>query len=115
MEPSYESLALWFKGLAHPTRLQILALLRTGEMCVCHLEVALSRRQSYISQQLMTLRDAGLVHSRRVGLQVYYRLSDTRIVDLLNTIYGTNPQSVIRQLEGCPCPACAVISIAEVQ
>ncbi|MBX3061322.1 MAG: winged helix-turn-helix transcriptional regulator [Anaerolineae bacterium] len=42
--------ANYFKALAHPVRLQILAVLRQGEACVCHLEVILQRRQAYISQ-----------------------------------------------------------------
>lgn len=60
----YTQPARWLKAMAHPTRLEILDILRRGEECVCHTEAALGRRQSYISQQLMALRDAGLVGSR---------------------------------------------------
>jgi DNA-binding transcriptional ArsR family regulator len=115
MERSYEQLAELFKGLAHPTRLQILDLLREGEMCVCHIEASLNKRQAYVSQQLMTLRDAGLVHSRRDGLQVYYRLSHPQMADLLNLTLGTTRQTSIQRVEGCPCPTCAVISLAQIQ
>ena len=72
----YDALAVRFKALAHPVRLQILDMLRSGEACVCHMETALGKRQAYISQQLMVLRDAGLVDARRDGLQVFYRLTD---------------------------------------
>ncbi|HEX2621311.1 MAG TPA: metalloregulator ArsR/SmtB family transcription factor [Phototrophicaceae bacterium] len=71
MDLSYEHLAELFKGLAHPIRLQILDLLREGEMGVCHIEAVLNKRQAYISQQLMMLRETGLVECRRDGLKVY--------------------------------------------
>jgi DNA-binding transcriptional ArsR family regulator len=115
METSYEQLAALVKGLAHPTRLQILDLLRQGEMCVCHIEASLDKRQAYVSQQLMTLREAGLVDNRRDGLQVYYRLTDARVRILLNLMLGTISKTGIQCIEGCPCPACSVISIAQIQ
>jgi DNA-binding transcriptional ArsR family regulator len=58
---SYDSQVKLFKALMHPARLAILNVLRTGEACVCHMEAALGYRQAYLSQQLMVLRDAGLV------------------------------------------------------
>lgn len=114
MELSYEQSAELFKGLAHPTRLQILDLLREGEMCVCHIEASLNKRQAYISQQLMTLREAGLVDSRRDGLQVYYRLTDPRIGEVLTVMLGTTRKG-LQKIEGCPCPSCSVVLLAEIQ
>ncbi len=72
--------------LAHPTRLQILELLRGKELCVCDLQAALKQRQACVSQHLMALREAGLVTCRKAGLRVYYRLSDTRLPELLDKI-----------------------------
>lgn len=115
MEQAYVSLAEQFKGLAHPTRLQILDLLREGEMCVCHIEAALNKRQAYISQQLMALREAGLVENRRDGLQVYYRLANAQTADLLKLMLGTPPKTAIQYVEGCTCPRCSVISPAEIR
>lgn len=100
----YDDLSQQFKVLAHPTRLHILDLLRGGEVCVCHIEAALGKRQAYISQQLMALREAGLVESRKDGLKVYYRLTDPRIADLLAAVIGPAPHVV--SIVGCPCPAC---------
>lgn len=115
MGSSYEQLAELFKGLSHPTRLQILDLLREGEMCVCHIEASLNKRQAYVSQQLMSLRDAGLVQSRREGLQVYYWLADARLTDLLTLMLGTSRPMSIQCVEGCPCPSCSIISLAQIQ
>lgn len=115
MEQPYEPLAEFFKGLAHPARLQILDLLRGGELCVCHIETALNKRQAYVSQQLMLLREAGLVESRRDGLQVYYRLADDRIGDLLTLMLGPGEDDPLQLIEGCPCPRCAVIALTQIR
>lgn len=105
---SYDDLAVRFKALAHPVRLQILDMLRSGEACVCHMETALDKRQAYISQQLMVLREAGLVDARKDGLQVFYRLTDDTTVHFLDTIFGPAEDKMQVRLEGCPCPHCAV-------
>jgi DNA-binding transcriptional ArsR family regulator len=115
MNSSYEPLSELFKSLAHPTRLQILDLLRSGEICVCHIEAALNKRQAYVSQQLMTLREAGLVDSRRDGLKVYYRIVNLSIIELLNLMLGTTHTVGIPCIEGCPCPNCSVISVTQIQ
>ena len=96
-----------FKALAHPVRLQILDMLRGGEVCVCHMEAALGKRQAYISQQLIVLRDAGLVESRKDGLSVYYRLVDEVVADLLETALGPADDGALQVLKTCPCPRCA--------
>src|SRR3972149_3690914 len=80
----YDIEAGLFSALAHPTRLQILELLRGGEACVCHIQAVLGQRQAYVSQQLMTLRDAGLVTSRKEGLGVYSRLSHPNLFTVLD-------------------------------
>jgi ArsR family transcriptional regulator, arsenate/arsenite/antimonite-responsive transcriptional repressor len=63
-------------ALSDPTRLQILAMLRYGERCVCDLTEALESGQSRLSFHLKTLKDAGLVEDRREGRWSYYRLVD---------------------------------------
>lgn len=102
------------KAMAHPVRLQILDMLRRGEVCVCHIERALNRRQAYISQQLMILRDANLVTSRRDGLQVYYRLADEQIVDLLRLLCGPPQSEGIDLLANCSCPACLTVLFTDI-
>ena len=73
-------------ALAHPTRLQILEVLREGEACVCHIQATLRQRQAYVSQQLMALRQAGLVTTRKEGLRVYYQVSDPQILTVLEDV-----------------------------
>ena len=100
-----EELAELLKAMAHPTRLQILNMLRQGEICVCHIENALGKRQPYISQQLMVLRDAGAVESRKDGLQVYYRISDPRVLSPARCRPGRSLMlATFTALPDCSCP-----------
>ncbi len=109
-----EELADLLKAMAHPTRLQILAMLRRGELCVCHIENALGKRQPYISQQLMVLRDAGVVESRKDGLQVYYRIVDERVEHLLNAVLDEADTLSFTALPDCTCPACATANLIQI-
>ncbi len=63
-----------FKALADETRLRILGLLLTGEVCVCDIHESLKISQSKASRHLAYLRKSGLVETRRDGLWVHYRL-----------------------------------------
>jgi DNA-binding transcriptional ArsR family regulator len=102
---SYRQTAQLFRLLAHPARLRILdALRRRDEVCVCHLQAVLKQRQPYVSQQLRALRNAGLVDSRRDGLYIYYRLSDSRVLQVLDAILG--PTGEPRHPPACACPEC---------
>lgn len=63
-----------FKALADATRLRILGLLLTGEVCVCDIHESLKISQTKASRHLAYLRRSGLVQTRRQGLWVHYRL-----------------------------------------
>ena len=76
MAKPIEQLETLFKALADTTRLRILGLLLTGDVCVCHIHESLRIAQPKASRHLAYLRRAGLVATRREGLWVYYRLAD---------------------------------------
>ena len=84
---TFESEARLLALLAHPIRLQIVQLLRHGELCVCDMQAVLGQRQAYVSQHLMVLREAGIVTCRKDGLRVYYQLSDPRILHVLDQVH----------------------------
>ena len=63
-----------FKAMAEATRLRILGLLLTGEICVCDIHESLKIPQSKTSRHLAYLRRTGLVETRRDGLWIHYRL-----------------------------------------
>ena len=65
-----------FKALADETRLRILGLLLSGEVCVCDIHESLKIPQSKASRHLAYLRRGRLVDTRREGLWIHYRLAD---------------------------------------
>ncbi|MDE3155150.1 MAG: winged helix-turn-helix transcriptional regulator [Acidobacteriota bacterium] len=76
MRTSIAAVETLFKALADATRLRILGLLLTGEVCVCHIHESLRIPQPRASRHLAYLRRAGLVATRRDGLWVHYRLAE---------------------------------------
>jgi ArsR family transcriptional regulator len=71
-----------FRSLADPTRLAIVHELARGERRVVDLTRALSLAQSTTSGHLACLADCGLVTSRPVGRQSFYRLTRPELLDL---------------------------------
>jgi ArsR family transcriptional regulator len=68
-----DAAARLFKILADPTRLRLLNLLASGEICVCELTDTLRVVQPKVSRHLAQLRRAGLVETRRDGKWVHYQ------------------------------------------
>ncbi|MBN2387392.1 MAG: helix-turn-helix transcriptional regulator [Anaerolineales bacterium] len=94
-------------------RLEILLAIGAGEACVCHLEAVLGYRQAYISQQLMTLREAGLLGTRRDGRYIFYRLEKPeilQIVELAARLEDLDLPAVDSGISlarsSCECPRC---------
>jgi DNA-binding transcriptional ArsR family regulator len=85
-EEGYRIQARMVKALAHPTRLQMLALLREGERCACEFGPLMGLGQANVSQHLSVLRKVNLVDTRRDGVRVMYSLSDERTGDVLDTL-----------------------------
>ena len=77
------TLADFYKVIGDATRVRILSLLMTRELCVCDITEALSMAQSAVSHQLRILRAAHLVTYRKEGKMSYYRLDDSHVTELL--------------------------------
>ena len=73
-----------FRGLAERTRLRIVNLLLSGELCVCDIQRILEVSQSGVSRHLTYLKHAGLVRDRRDGVRIFYRLAAERDATLKN-------------------------------
>ena len=103
--PVHEVKATLFRGLGHPARVRILELLREGERSVGTLQAELELDSGGTSQHLAALRRIGLVASRRDGNNVYYRVVDEAVFDLLAagraiiTRRLATEQSILQQLE----------------
>ncbi len=66
-----------FKALSDETRLKILKLLESGELCVCDIFNALDMSQPKVSFHLAILRDAGLIKDRKQGKWIHYTLDSS--------------------------------------
>ena len=74
MDRAYKDAVRLFKALADENRLQILALLRSGEKCACKLLEDLQISQSTLSHHMRLLCDAGVVQGRKEGKWVHYSI-----------------------------------------
>jgi len=93
-------------------RLEIILAIGEGEACVCHLEAKLGYRQAYISQQLMALREVGLLDTRRIGKYIYYHLTKPDILELFQNAAKIAGLDLVklepaRQEKQCACPHCS--------
>jgi ArsR family transcriptional regulator len=82
-------LALGFKAIADPARLQLLnfiAVQPSGEACVCHLMKPLDVKQPTVSHHLKVLYEAGLLDRERRGTWVYYRIVPERLAALRDAL-----------------------------
>lgn len=71
----------FFRALADRTRLRLLNLLRTEEVCVCFFVETLKTNQPKISRHLAYLRRAGIVDGRREGQWMHYRIVEPADLD----------------------------------
>jgi ArsR family transcriptional regulator len=78
---AYHKNAHVYKILANAKRLEILNLLKNGELPVEEMLKVVRISKANLSQHLALLRHSGLVRTRREGLNVYYKIIDRRIVE----------------------------------
>lgn len=67
---------LFFSALADRTRLRLLNLMGSDEVCVCFFVEVLKTNQPKISRHLAYLRRAGIVNARRDGPWMHYRINE---------------------------------------
>ena len=81
-DPVYEVSEL-FKVFGDSTRIRILFVLSSAEVCVCDLARVLNMTQSAISHQLRILKQNKLVKSRREGKSIFYSLADGHVSTII--------------------------------
>lgn len=92
----YELHASICQTLANPKRLEIIAHLGDGEKTVTELMEAMQISQANLSQHLGLMRQRGIVIARRDGLNIYYRLSNPKMIqacDLMRQVLLENLES----------------------
>jgi DNA-binding transcriptional ArsR family regulator len=106
----YKAVSDILGSIQSPVRIQMLYAIGREEVCVCHLEATLGLRQAYISQQLMDLREKGILAFRREGKFSFYRLAKPEILDLLHLAarMADVPEAglLAAKTNGCECPRC---------
>ena len=85
-EPNYKGSAQILKALAHPTRIQLLYLIKEQYPCVKAMEEEIGIAQPNISQHLSLLRNIGIIEAERNGNQMCYRIKNDTVVKLLNVL-----------------------------
>jgi DNA-binding transcriptional ArsR family regulator len=89
-QPITNMIAGYFQALSHPTRIEILQLLKSKrEMCVCEIVEKLEKDQSNISRHLNALRTAGVVQFRGEGARSFYKVKHRdvdKILDMVKSI-----------------------------
>ncbi|MFC2014583.1 ArsR/SmtB family transcription factor [Chloroflexota bacterium] len=75
------------KVFSDPKRLHIISELRNGEKQVGELTNTLEIPQAVVSRQLALLRSKGVVTPRREGTKVFYKLTDSRIVEACDIVH----------------------------
>ena len=80
---------IFFKALADITRLRLLNLMGTDEVCVCFFVEVLKTNQPKISRHLAYLRRAGIVSTRRDGPWMHYQIAKPSDADAAQVLSDT--------------------------
>lgn len=83
----YVEVAELLKVIAHPIRICIISgLIETGEANVTHMQTCVGTPQSTLSQHLQKLKAAGIVETRRNGLEIYYKVNNELVEKLMSIL-----------------------------
>ncbi|AMG02175.1 MULTISPECIES: ArsR/SmtB family transcription factor [Vibrio] len=86
MKKNAVEVAELLRVMAHPERLMVLCQLTHHEMGVGQLQQGSTLSQSAFSQHLTVLRKHGIIQARKESQQVFYRLADSRITALIESL-----------------------------
>lgn len=82
----FEMAAEVFRVMSAPMRLKIISCLCNGEKNVSELLEEIDTTQPNMSQHLNTLYQAGVLGKRRDGVQIFYRITNDRVVSLCRAV-----------------------------
>lgn len=97
----FQRMAEVFRQLSDPTRIRVFWLLCHCEECVVNVSALMGMSSPAVSHHLRALKSGGLILSRRVGKEVYYRAADTEQSRLLH--------QMIEQVMEITCPKLGVL------
>ena len=82
----FDKAAEIFRVMSAPMRLRIISSLCQGEKNVGELLAEINTTQPNMSQHLSTLYQAGILGKRREGVQIYYYIVNTGVVNLCRAV-----------------------------
>ena len=97
---NYNDIAQVLKAIAHPTRIQIIEILKDeNELCVCHLYEKLDLEQSNVSQHLKLLKSQNILSSRKVGLKVMYKIEMKEAINIINDTQALISKKILKIID----------------
>ena len=103
---NYKKDALVFKAFCDENRLQILEMLKEGEICACKILEKLNIVQSTLSHHMKILLDAKIVNARKEGKWTHYSISKKGFEEAKKILnyYGENREKVkVSKKTECKC------------
>jgi DNA-binding transcriptional ArsR family regulator len=82
-KPQFDHASAMFRALGDPFRLRLLARLANGEVTVTELAQLENEKLTTISARLKTLYAVRLVKRRREAKHIFYSLSDSHVLQLM--------------------------------
>jgi ArsR family transcriptional regulator len=80
------NLIQYLKVISDSNRLAILNSLKKKPLCVCEIYLLLNLPQNLTSHHLRTLKNAGLITSKRVGVKIIYARNEKNINEYQNIL-----------------------------
>jgi ArsR family transcriptional regulator len=74
------------KALADETRVKIIQCLLGGERCACAIVPAVGKAQPTVSQHLKILEEAGILESRRKGVNIWYMIRSEEAIRIMKIL-----------------------------
>ncbi len=90
------------KAMAHPVRLIMIEMLKTGEHSFSQIFDLFKLDKSTVSKHLLVLKESGIVSSRRAGSDMIYRLDVPCITDYFGCVTAVIESNVKKQ-QACLC------------
>ena len=84
LDEKVEEVSALLKSISHPLRLRLLCKLQDGAMTVGELQKEVKTTPANVSQHLTKLRNQGIVSSYKEANFIYNRISDDRVLILMN-------------------------------
>ncbi len=99
------------KAVSDPTRLMMMKLVETNELCVCQFVEMFDMSQPAISQHLRKLKQAGLVKENRRGQWRFYSMNTESVhavlvTDILSYIAESDPHLENLRAKEVPVDCC---------